>query len=33
MAQPEDRIIVALLAIVIGYAVWGAVLARSRLRR
>jgi hypothetical protein len=33
LTQPEDRIILALLAIVVGYAIWGAVLAWKRERR
>jgi hypothetical protein len=33
LTQPEDRIILALLAIVVGYAIWGAILAWKRQRR
>jgi hypothetical protein len=33
LTQPEDRIILALLAIVVAYAIWGAILGWKRERR
>jgi hypothetical protein len=33
LTQPEDRILLALLAIVVGYTIWGAVIGWKRERR